>query len=187
MEKLSSEKPVPVVEKAGDSCYVHPSRKLKLRCFQLLSSLPPHPITDLVPSGPCVTHLGSLSPPCLERALRDSGPRICPLTDTAHLHHILQFTSPPALASHTAAAWLQRSFETKPLPTFPVLSIAQPQTAPLPAHHTLFLLKHVVHVCAFMLWGMLFSLCGYLRPDPPSSSTFNAQLSFALSFLDSPS
>ena len=35
--------------------------------------------------------------------------------------------------------------------------------------------------------GMLFSLCGYLRPDTPSSSNFNAQLSFALSFLDSPS
>ena len=42
-----------------------------------------------------------------------------------------------------------------------------------------------ITISTLTLWGMLFSLCGYLRPDTPSSSTFSAQLSFALSFRDS--
>ena len=173
VEKLSSEKPVPGVEKAGDSCYVHPSRKLKLRCFQLLSSLPPHPITDWVLSGPCVTHLCSLSPPCLESALRDSGPRICPLTDTAHLHHILQFTSPPCNGfSHCSIEASEILWDQAPtyVPSF--IHCQAPNCTPAPAHHTLFLLRHVVHVCTFMLW-VCFSLCvvisGLTHPPPQTS------------------
>ena len=187
VEKLSSEKPVPGVEKAGDSCYVHPSRKLKLRCFQLLSSLPPHPITDLVRSGPCVTHLGSLSPPCLESALRDSGPRICPLIDTAHLHHILQCTSPPCNGfSHCSSVASEILWDQAPtyVPSF-IHCQAPNRPRPSPPYP---IPPEAHYPCVYIhAVGMLFSLCGYLRPDTPSSSNFNAQLSFALSFLDSPS
>jgi len=172
MEKLFSEKPVPGAEKAGDSCYVHPSRKLKLRCFQLLSSLPPHPITDLVPSSPCVTHLSSLSPPCLEDALCNSSPRISPLADTAHLHHILQFTSPPCNGfSHSSRVASESLWDLAPTYVSSFIPCPAPNRPPPSPPYPI--PPETRWPCVHSCCGVCFSLCvvisGLTHPPPQPS------------------
>lgn len=140
--------------------------------FSCFFPSPLYPVTDRVPPIPWLVYFCICALPDWELTLHSSGLHISHWPTQPHCCLACfppPHSSPLPITSHTITERLGRSFKSKPLSTFPVLSFAQ-RPNPLPVDNSLYLLKHIVHGCTFTLWYMIFPLHGVLSAvtNPPT-------------------